>query len=157
MRIANEAYQVADDLSLVRGRHQMSFGGNMSYWTFDARTTRAPPATSTSTARRPASALADFLTGQASLVRHGAPGMLHMNQWYIGVYAQDTWRATDRVTLNVGLRWEPYFGQNIDNGAISNFVARELPAGSQDDSGSRMRRPGSSIPAILASPTARRA
>ena len=45
-----------------------------------------------------------------------------MNQWYLGVYAQDTWRTTDRVTLNAGLRWEPFFGQNIENGAISNFV-----------------------------------
>ena len=50
-----------------------------------ARTTPARRATSTSTARRPASALADFLTGQTSLVRHGAPGVLLMNQWYFGL------------------------------------------------------------------------
>ena len=25
-----------NDLSVVRGRHQMSFGGNMSYWTVDS-------------------------------------------------------------------------------------------------------------------------
>jgi hypothetical protein len=44
-----------------------------------------------------------------------------MNQWYMGVFAQDTWRATDRMTINAGLRWEPYFGQNVRNGAVSNF------------------------------------
>ena len=25
------------------------------------------------------------------------------------------------MTVNAGLRWEPFFGQNIQNGAISNF------------------------------------
>jgi hypothetical protein len=37
------------------------------------------------------------------------------------VFAQDAWRSTDRLTFNVGLRWEPYLGQSIENGAISNF------------------------------------
>jgi hypothetical protein len=48
---------------------------------------------------------------------------------------------SDRVTLNAGLRWEPFFGQNILNNAISNFsmdnfrndvrsvVFRNAPAG----------------------------
>jgi hypothetical protein len=64
-----------------------------------------------------------------------------MNQRYLGLYAQDTWRTTNRVTINAGLRWEPFFGQNVTNGAISNFsvdnfrkgvrttVFRNAPAG----------------------------
>ena len=48
--------------------------------------------------------MADFLAGQSSRFRHGAPGLLGMDMWYIGAYAQDTWRATDRVTVNLGLR-----------------------------------------------------
>jgi hypothetical protein len=44
-----------------------------------------------------------------------------MDQWYVGLYAQDTWRATPRVTINYGLRWEPYFGQNVTSGAVYNF------------------------------------
>ena len=28
---------------------------------------------------------------------------------------------THRVTLNAGLRWEPFFGQQIENGSITNF------------------------------------
>jgi hypothetical protein len=44
-----------------------------------------------------------------------------MNQWYVGLYAQDTWRLSPRITLNGGLRWEPYFGQSVTSGAIYNF------------------------------------
>ena len=65
--------------------------------------------------------LADFLVGQVSTLTHGTPSILHNYQWYIGTYAQDAWTASDRVTLNLGLRWEPYFGTWSKNGAISNF------------------------------------
>jgi outer membrane receptor protein involved in Fe transport len=121
VQVANVAYQVADDVTLVRGRHQLALGGNLAYWKSDssdfAHTNGTFSFNGTATGR----GLADFLTGQASSLEHGAPNTLHMNQWYLGIYAQDSWRATDRLTLNVGLRWEPYFGQNITNGAVSNF------------------------------------
>ena len=44
-----------------------------------------------------------------------------MSQWHVGTYAQDTWRTSDRITINVGLRWEPFLGQNVRNDAIYNF------------------------------------
>ena len=34
--LLTDAYQVADDLTLVRGRHQMEFGGNLAYWTSES-------------------------------------------------------------------------------------------------------------------------
>ena len=122
VRIDNAAYQVANDLSVVRGRHQMSFGGNLSYWTVDSEDNARAAGDFNFNGQATGLPLADFMTGQTSLVRHGAPGILLMNQMYLGLYAQDTWRTSDRVTLNAGLRWEPFFGQNIENGAISNFV-----------------------------------
>ena len=64
-----------------------------------------------------------------SRLQHGAPGILDNHQWYMGLYAQDTWRAMERLTLNAGLRWEPYFGTNFDNGAISNFVLDNFRTG----------------------------
>ena len=122
MRIESESYQVANDLSIVRGRHQMSFGGNASYWRLDSEDNARAAGDFNFNGQATGIGLADFLTGQTSLVRHGAPGVLLMDQWYFGLYGQDTWRATDRITFNGGLRWEPFFGPNSRNGAISNFV-----------------------------------
>jgi hypothetical protein len=39
-----------------------------------------------------------------------SPNINTNHQWYVGVYGQDAWRATDRMTLNLGLRWDPYLG-----------------------------------------------
>ena len=129
VRIETESYQLADDISIVRGRHQMSFGGNVSFWTVDSEDNARAAGDFNFNGQATGLALADFLTGQTSLVRHGAPGILLMNQWYMGAHAQDTWRATDRVTVNAGLRWEPYFGQNLRNGAVSNFLVENFRAG----------------------------
>src|SRR5689334_16496098 len=86
------------------------------------KTMPAPQATSTSTARPMAWRSPTSCSGRRRSCDTGAPGILDMNQWYVGAYGQDTWRIKDRVTLNMGLRWEPYFGQNVENGAIANFV-----------------------------------
>ena len=44
-----------------------------------------------------------------------------MEQTYLGVYAQDTWRLGSRLTVNYGLRWEPFFPQQLRNGAVYQF------------------------------------
>jgi outer membrane receptor protein involved in Fe transport len=125
----NKAYQVGDDFTLVRGRHQLGIGANVLRQKLDAVDNARAVGQFNFTGRATGLALADFLTGRMSGFIHGAPGILDNHQWYVGAYAADTWRATDRVTLNVGLRWEPYFGTYADNGAISNFVLENYRQG----------------------------
>ncbi len=39
-------------------------------------------------------------------------------------YAQDTWRATNKLTANIGIRWEGYFPETVngpENGALMNL------------------------------------
>ena len=61
------------------------------------------------------------MIGRILSVEHGGPNVLQIVNWYTGWYAQDSWRASNRVTVNAGLRWEPYFGQNVLNNAVAIF------------------------------------
>ena len=127
--LASKSYQVANDLSVVRGKHQMSFGGNVSYWKFLTVDNARSAGQFNFSGANTGLGLADFLTGQSTEFLDSAPGVLNMKEWYLGLYAQDTWRTTDRLTLNAGLRWEPFFGQNMNNGAIANFSLANFQQG----------------------------
>ena len=117
----NPSFQVGDDLTLLRGSHQMSFGVNVAHYRSQQENYGRSSGTFTFGGSETGTGLSDFLTGRLEQIEHGSQGGVTFTQWYQGVYAQDTWRATDRVTLNAGLRWEPFSGQNIEHGAIANF------------------------------------
>ena len=117
----NPSFQVGDDFTLLRGSHQMSFGVNVAHYRSQQENYGRSSGTFTFGGSETGTGLSDFLLGRLEQIEHGSQGGVTFTQWYQGVYAQDTWRATDRVTINAGLRWEPFSGQNIEHGAIANF------------------------------------
>jgi len=117
----NPSFQIGDDLTLLRGSHQMSFGVNVAHYRSQQENYGRSSGTFTFGGSETGTGLSDFLLGRLEQIEHGSQGGVTFTQWYHGAYAQDTWRATDRVTINAGLRWEPFSGQNIEHGAIANF------------------------------------
>jgi hypothetical protein len=117
----NDTYQLADDLTMVHGSHQFGFGGNVQYWTGDYTSSSRANGNWIFDGSRAGLGLADFLTGELTSVEHGGLGKLPVDNTYVGFYGQDSWRVSSRVTVNGGVRWEPYFGQNVRNGVISVF------------------------------------
>jgi hypothetical protein len=73
--------------------------------------------------------LADFMVGRAFTFIQSAPNTLDNRQHYFGLYAQDTWKLSNTMTLNYGLRWEPWFPQQHDNGAVYNFTPERFRQG----------------------------
>jgi hypothetical protein len=104
-------YQISDDFSKIKGRHQIAFGidgrkeqfnetnnqQSNGQWTFSGG----------STSRYSGDNLADVLLGHLSSWNQGNALSDYMRQTVFAAYVQDTWRATDHLTVNLGARWEP--------------------------------------------------
>ena len=120
-RFTTDASQISNDLTLVRGTHQLSLGANLAYWKFSFQSHARSGGNWSFTGQQTGLGLADFMMGRVGRLEHGGPALLPMDQWYVGLYGQDTWRLNARLTLNGGIRWEPYFGQSVTSGAIYNF------------------------------------
>jgi hypothetical protein len=125
----NKFYQAADDFTLVRGQHQFGIGGNVAYARGQYRSSSRAAGIWIIDGSASGLGLADFLLGRVTTVEHGAEQDLPVHSWYLGLYGQDTWRATNRLTFNLGLRWEPYFGVTTENNAISIFRRENFSRG----------------------------
>jgi hypothetical protein len=125
----NQIWQAGDNLSWSRGSHSLKFGGlifrrNFSFdeafnprgvFAFDGRTTSggATPVRE--------HAFASYLLGLATSASLSPdPFANRMNHWWYAFYAQDDWKVTRNLTLNLGLRYE-YFQPPIERGKIVNF------------------------------------
>ena len=118
----NTVYALSDDVTLVKGSHQLGFGGIIQYWHGDFTSSSRTGGNWIVDGHVTGLSLADFMIGRIATVEHGGPNILNIVNWYTGWYGQDSWRASSRITVNAGLRWEPYFGQNVQNGAVAIFV-----------------------------------
>jgi hypothetical protein len=114
-------YQFSDDFSYIKGSHQMQFGANyirpMQATTFCVYCNGL----FTFSGQDTGSALGDFISG--SLDSYTQINISHDNEkWqYLGLYAQDNWKVSSRLTLNYGIRWEPYLNGRLLNNQVTHF------------------------------------
>ena len=112
-------YAFNDDVSVIRGNHQMSFGVSSATWWVDSYSAANQEYRATFNGRYYGLGMADFLLGKVATWRTGSGIEQHNRSRYVNWYAGDTWRLTSRVTLNYGVRWEPFFPQvNLDGTSI---------------------------------------
>jgi len=101
-------YQLSNDLSLTRGAHQLSLGGTWGRADVVSLAHTRGVGGITFSANNTGNAMGDFLLGRITEMRQSMPSTLSPYQHYLGLYAQDTWRVNNELTLNLGLRYEPY-------------------------------------------------
>jgi hypothetical protein len=101
-------YQVSNDFDWTRGAHQIGFGGQVGRADVVSLAHTRGVGGIAFSANNTGNALADFMLGRVDNIRQSMPSTLSPYQYYIGLYAQDTWRATANVTINAGVRWEPF-------------------------------------------------
>jgi len=102
----NNTYQGLDNFSTVRGTHTLKFGGAIHYDLVTYHQEGANNGTFGFNGQETGSDFADFLLGAPDFYQQGAQIPFHTRSRYYGLYAQDSWRATPKLTLNYGLRYE---------------------------------------------------
>jgi hypothetical protein len=102
-------YSLRDVASKTIGKHSLDVGAEMSldkdiqitdlnnYGVFSF-TTSAPETTE--------NGLSDFLTGNPASMEQDTNVQSATNSWYYAFFAQDNFRATPKLTLNLGLRYD---------------------------------------------------
>ncbi|MCC6367940.1 MAG: carboxypeptidase regulatory-like domain-containing protein [Bryobacterales bacterium] len=121
--------QVADSLVWVRGRHSVKFGGEYRLLDFWAWTPSGPNFTFDTSPTRNAQSLRDgvgfasFLLGlpSNSIVNMVPREPLSYRIRYFAAYIQDDYRVTNKLTLNLGIRWEMSTPRIEKNNRQSNF------------------------------------
>lgn len=107
-------WSYTDDLTLIRGRHQLMFGADVIRTQMNSNNNYDLDGDYQFTQALSGDNLADFMLGDLSAYSQSRVQATANRQTDPGLYAQDTWRVTDRFTLTAGVRWEPMlFPQDV--------------------------------------------
>ncbi len=110
-----------EDLSVFRGAHQFGFGAHYLHTLINWHGGREARGTATFNGSVTGLSLADFMIGNAATWSQGNISTWYLRQHYIGLYAQDSWKLNSRMTLNYGVRWEPYMPPRSKEKAFNHF------------------------------------
>jgi hypothetical protein len=109
-------YQFTDTLSMLRGKHALKFGGEVLV----NQSTNNVTANTKGPLRFPN--LQGFFGGNMNRAQFTAGDFLrHLQNEGYGLFVQDDWRATAKLTVNLGLRYEINTVVKESNNLIGNF------------------------------------
>jgi hypothetical protein len=119
----SRTYQWVDNLSVIRGRHALKFGADIRYHLDEATTNNWPFGQITFNRDISGLGAAAYMLGypRETLTPEGVP-LSNVSNWRFGFYAQDDWKATNKLTLNLGLRWD-YFTLPNESNRVTRFLS----------------------------------
>ena len=132
-------YYLNDNLTLIRGRHTITFGGEGRYLQrnegglaggFNSFATPETAlngtgfidgATAVSLPSQTGNAAASFLFGATDFANFGYPAEAGYRWWQTGFFAQDDWRILRNLTLNLGVRYDLQIPRTESHGNVSTM------------------------------------
>jgi len=105
----SRTFMVADNITLTKGKHTLLFGADIRKVAGNATTNNTPFGQQSFTGDMTGFAPADFMLGvpRTSVTPEGVP-ITAARQWRTAEYFQDNYRVNDKLTLNLGIRYEIY-------------------------------------------------
>jgi hypothetical protein len=107
-RVPRAEYDISNNWTYIKGSHTIEFGGEIireqnilaqiflsqGYFNFSSQLS--------------GDNLLDFLLGKPSDFQQFSPTYESLYRTLPALYVNDSWKATRRLTLNLGVRWEPW-------------------------------------------------
>jgi hypothetical protein len=130
-KINNNTWQFADDVTLVRGRHQFAFGADVIYSQLQFQVKTQEDGSFGFDGSFTGDQLSDFLLGLPVNFVQGNATRMDLREHYFALYAQDNFRASSHLSFVAGIRWEPYFPEHDIYGRATHFDVAAFAAGKQ--------------------------
>ena len=129
-------YAIRDVFNWTKGRNNISFGGELSLnkditetflnnygtFSFTGAKTQIKGGTSAQKKQYKGNPTADFLLGLPNTMNQDTPDTALDNSWYTGLFVQDDFKATPRLTLNFGLRYDIQTPPTDPQNRVDTFV-----------------------------------
>ena len=112
IRITQNSYQVLDNFSRVIGTHTLKLGGQFHYNQLEENLSNAANGNFffgtgvNGGTSETGSDFVDFLLGAPSSFVQGLSFPSYGRSYYLGMFAQDSWRIKSNLTLNYGVRYD---------------------------------------------------
>ena len=100
-------YQMADDFSIIKGKHQIGFGFDGRKDQFNSFNNQQSNGMFTFNGQTSGDGLADLLIGRFSKLTDGYVISDYLRQTVMAAYVQDAIHVTSHFSINIGVRWEP--------------------------------------------------
>ena len=114
--------EFSDTVHLVSGRHQALFGAEITpYIVFDSSTKFQQSGNFTFSGQTTGNGLADLLLGKVSTFTQSAGKFKKTRGQEFSLFAEDNFRLTDRLTVNLGIRWDPFLPYYDDLNQVTGF------------------------------------
>ena len=128
-----DSYQIRDDVSWSKGRHQLKMGGSWLLYKKVQDWFKNTQGNYTFNGSFTGNDFADYLLGYAQNYTEDAiKDSGHWNNVSWALYFQDNYRVNNRLTLNLGLRWDGIPHTYEANNQMANFypgLLQHQPAG----------------------------
>ena len=122
---ARREYQIANTTRITTAKHYISLGGDYSYATNDiVNNFRANGQfTFNNSAGFTGNAVADFFLGKFATLVQGVGEYKNTVAHFPGLFVQDDYRVSRKLTLNLGLRWDPFIPYTDKNNRLASYRA----------------------------------